>query len=149
MTKRYGALLNPTPKPATTQESAAGSDQDRTILFEPEDQLRVTQAASTLLPALSADRSSLQSPGESTHQSTGRSIGSPIVSRPKAFYITQRLDRRLDEAVRYFQQTHGIKKADRSTIVNAILDDEATWSEETLDRLVGRVIGQLTNRLTD
>ena len=39
-----------------------------------------------------------------------------------------------DEAVRYLQETHGIKKADRSTIINAMLDNEANWTDESLDR---------------
>ena len=73
--------------------------------------------------------------------------GNKIVEKPKAFYITQRVDKKLDEAVRYFQEVHGIKKADRSTIVNALLDNEANWTEEALDLLVDRVIGLLTSRL--
>ncbi len=109
-----------------------------------------------------------QSTGDSVDRSVGRSISQPtsqstnqsrdqstmnkgvkIVDRPKAFYITQRLDQRLDEAVRYLQQKHGIRKVDRSTVVNAILDNEAQWSEESLDLLVSRVISLLTSRLTD
>ncbi|MSP12833.1 MAG: hypothetical protein EXR62_07735 [Chloroflexi bacterium] len=83
-------------------------------------------------------------------QSTNRSTSpSPtkLVDRPKAFYITERLDKQLDQAVRYFQEKHGIKKVDRSTIVNAILDNEANWTEESLNLLVSRVISQLTSRL--
>jgi hypothetical protein len=58
------------------------------------------------------------------------------------------LDRWLDEAVRYLQEVHGVKKADRSTIINALLDQEAIWTEQALDELVGRVLSQLTSRLT-
>jgi hypothetical protein len=72
----------------------------------------------------------------------------PIVDRPKAFYITQHLDRKIDEAVRYFQEKYNIKKVDRSTIVNAIMDNEANWTEEALDLVVDRVISSLTSRLT-
>lgn len=95
-----------------------------------------------------------QSIRQSTKQSIKRStkqqisqLGNKIVEKPKGFYITQRLDKKLDEAVRYLQEVHGIKKADRSTIVNAILDNEANWTEEALDLLVDPVIGLLTSRL--
>lgn len=88
-----------------------------------------------------------QSAKQSTSQSTDR-LDNQIMERPKAFYISQRVDRRLDEAVRYFQEVHGIRKADRSTLVNAILDDEAHWTEESLDHIVDRIISQLTSRLT-
>jgi hypothetical protein len=91
----------------------------------------------------------------STNKSTNRSVGnlqafpSSIVDRPKAFYITERLDKDIDSAVRYFQEVHGIRKADRSTVVNAILDNEENWTPQSLDRLVDRLISQLTNRLTN
>ena len=70
------------------------------------------------------------------------------MDRPKAFYITTRLDKRLDDAVRYFQDMHGIKKADRSTVVNAMLGSEENWTDKSLDRLVSRLISHLTSRLT-
>src|SRR4051794_24596585 len=104
----------------------------------------------------SVDRSVGQSTGQSTNQSIGQSTKqqtnnlstSSIVDRPKAFYITTQLDKRLDHAVRYFQDVHGIKKADRSTVVNAMLDREENWTDRSLDQLVSRLIGQLTSRLT-
>ena len=68
--------------------------------------------------------------------------------RPKAFYITLRLDARLDQAVRYFQDIHGIKKADRSAIVNALLDQDELWTDSALDDLTAEVIDRLTSRLT-
>jgi hypothetical protein len=91
---------------------------------------------------------------QSANQSTSRltkqlTKGSRVLDRPKAFYITERLDRRLDEAVRYLQENHGIRKVDRSTVVNALLDNEANWTEEALDLIVDRVISQLTSRLTE
>lgn len=96
-------------------------------------------------------RSASQSVSQSTDQLTVTEVRvspNPVVDRPKAFYITRRLDRRLDEAVRYFQEKHSIKKVDRSTVVNAILDDDEKWTEEALDLIVDRVIRQLTSRLT-
>ncbi len=68
--------------------------------------------------------------------------------RPKAFYITLRLDARLDEAVRYLRDVRGIRKADRSAVVNALLDRDELWTESALDDLAAEVIDRLTSRLT-
>ena len=78
-----------------------------------------------------------------TSQSVERSGEPPsgqIVGRPKAFYITTRLDQRLDIAVRYFQEVHHIAKVDRSTVINVLLDQEEHFTSEQLDQLVDRVI---------
>ena len=91
-----------------------------------------------------------QSVSQSTDQQASRSAfpsETQTVDRPKSFYITVRLDRRLDEAVRYFQEAHGIKKVDRSILVNAMLDTDGNWTEEALDSLVERILQLLTNKL--
>ena len=90
-------------------------------------------------------RPASQSTSQSTDQSTSRP-SAPVVERPKAFYITKQLDRRLDEAVRYYQEKHGVRKVDRSTVVNAMMDHDANWTGDALDRLVDRVLSQLTSR---
>ncbi|SRR5712692_2807347 len=107
-------------------------------------------------PAQSTQRSINQSTDQPTDQLTNQSIsqqtlslGTRIVEKPKAFYITERLNKRLDEAVRYFQEKHGIRKVDRSTLVNVMLENDALWTEEGLDVLVEKVISQLTSRLTN
>src|SRR5712692_2894761 len=87
-----------------------------------------------------SDQSSSQSVDQPRDQSGDR------VTRV-GLYITRELDRKLDEAVRYFQERHGIKKVDRSIIVNAILGNESNWTEQSLDLIVDRVISQLTRRL--
>ncbi len=97
----------------------------------------------------SSNRSTDQSASRLINQETNRSSSSKIVDKPKAFYITERLNKRLDDAVRYFQERHGIRKVDRSTLVNAILDNDANWTEEALDLVLDRVISQLTSRLTN
>ena len=101
------------------------------------------------------NRPTAQSTHQSTERLTRRSIsqsmdaGNKILDKPKAFYITQRLNQHIDKAVRYFQEEHNIKKVDRSVVITAILDNEAYWTEEALDLLVDRVISQLTHRLTN
>ena len=54
---------------------------------------------------------------------------------------------KLDQAVTYLHKKHGIKKVDRSVIVNALLDNDALWTDEALDQLVESVVSQLTSRL--
>lgn len=96
-------------------------------------------------------RSTTQSTRQTTAQSPRPVVPNPdshIVGRPKAFYITERLNQRLDEAVVYFQRVHGLRKVDRSTVINAMLDNNEQWEDESLDRLVSRLIAQLTSRLT-
>jgi hypothetical protein len=110
------------------------------------------EAPSTPLPAKS--KSAHQSTSQSTNQLTSQLINQPasrplshIVDRPKAFYITEGLDEKLDQAVTYLQKKHGIKKVDRSVMVNALLDNDTLWTDEALDQLVERVVSQLTSRL--
>ena len=98
----------------------------------------------------SAYQPTSQSVSQSTDQQASRSAflsETKTVDRPKSFYITLRLDRRLDEAVRYFQEAHGIKKVDRSILVNAMLDNDVNWTDEALDLLVERILQLLTNKL--
>jgi hypothetical protein len=117
------------------------------------------EAPSTPLPAKSKvskpkSKSAHQSTSQSTNQLTSQLINQPasrplshIVDRPKAFYITEGLDEKLDQAVTYLQKKHGIKKVDRSVIVNALLDNDTLWTDEALDQLVESVVSQLTSRL--
>jgi hypothetical protein len=105
-------------------------------------------------PQQSTTRSASQPTGQSVRQSTDQQTSRSValsdkktVERPKSFYITTRLDKRLDEAVRYFQEAHGIKKVDRSILVNAMLDNDANWTDEALDVLVERILQLLTDKL--
>jgi len=128
--KHVSSLASPSPEGKSIQEK---TQQSR-------DQL------TNRLTNQSTEQSTKQSIVQLTQKSTTQSANK-IVDKPKGFYITERLNKRLDEAVDYFQEVHGIKKADRSTVVNAILDNEANWTEESLDLLVDRVISLLTSRL--
>ncbi len=125
----------PSPEPAQAIEAKPKPTSKR------QSQRSANQSTNQLV-----DQSTSQSTGLTATASTPRS--NKIVDRPKAFYITARLDRRLDEAVRYFQDTHGLRKVDRSTLINALLDDDSLWTDNSLDHLVDQLISQLTSRLT-
>jgi hypothetical protein len=95
------------------------------------------------------DRSVDQSTDQQISQSTDQLIDidtlGPIVARPRAFYITQKLDRWLDEAVRQLKEK-GIHKADRSVVVNALLHNPALFTSKALDDMRKRLLAHLTNK---
>src|SRR2546429_9345609 len=39
-----------------------------------------------------------------------------VMDKPRGFYITEQLNKHIDEAVRYYQEQHNLKKVDRSII---------------------------------
>ena len=94
----------------------------------------------------SISQSTNQSSNQSTDQSVNQLTG-PIVDRPVAFYIPKIIDKKIDEAVLYYQENRS-KKIDRSAVVAALLGDPNIWTHEALARLAGKVIRQLTYRLT-
>src|SRR5205814_5834771 len=89
-----------------------------------------------------------QSIEQSINQSS-RNNADKVMEKPRGFYITQRLNQRIDEAVRYYQEKHNLKKVDRSIVVTVLLENEANWTEEALDLLLDKIIHQLTRRLTN
>ena len=98
-------------------------------------------------------RSTEQLTNQSTGKSTNRSIDQPsdldslgpVVDRPRAFYITQKIDNWLDDGVRYLK-SKGIHKVDRSVLVNAILHDPDHYQSKSLDNLRKRILIHLTNK---
>ena len=142
---RYSILLDEPKKPAAKPADSPAAAKPKADHTDASRQSTPRQRPEAL--SRSANQSTNRSDNQSVSQPTGQSTNK-IVDRPKAFYITTRLDRKLDQAVEYFKEKHGIRKVDRSVVVNALLDNEAVWSEESLDRMVSRVIDQLTSRLT-
>jgi hypothetical protein len=134
--------IRPRRQPNATDMREQGDQQPDAKTVPTPSQQQINQPVDRLTSRLTN-----QSTSQLTNQSTYIS-GNRVVGRPKAFYITERLDARLDDAVKYLQDKHGIRKVDRSTIVNALLDNEANWAEENLELLVSRVLSLLTSRLT-
>ena len=108
----------------------------------------------------SPDQSTEQSINQSTDQSINRlterltnrfnhPASIKVMDKPRGFYITEQLNKHIDEAVRYYQERHNLKKVDRSIVVTALLDNETNWTEEALDLLLDRILNQLTSRLTN
>ena len=69
----------------------------------------------------------------------------PIVDRPRAFYITQKVDRWLDEAVRYLRD-NGIHKMDRSVLVNALIHNPDHFKPTSLEKIRQRLLDHLINK---
>jgi hypothetical protein len=88
-----------------------------------------------------------QSTDQLVDQSTGQLIGK-VLDKPVAFYIPEIINKKIDEAVRYYQKKYG-KKIDRSAVVSAFLGDPDSWTNEALDNLADKVIEQLTSRLVN
>ena len=98
-----------------------------------------------------------QSTDQSTNQSTNRPIDQPIdwptkveelgpvVGKPRAFYVTQRVDAWLDEAVRYLR-SKDLYKVDRSIVVNTLLHSPDLFEPAALDKLRKRLLAHLTNK---
>jgi hypothetical protein len=139
----FSKLINPhTAKPADAPKLESKTEAPPSPL--PSTPTRTPQKTTRIA------KSTRQSTGQSTNQFISQPMSRPltrIVDRPKAFYITEGLDEKLDKAVLYLQKKHGIKKVDRSVIMNAVLDNDTLWTDEALDQLVERVVSQLTSRL--
>ena len=97
----------------------------------------------------STDQSTKRPVNRSTDRSTDQlskvdTLG-PIVDRPRAFYITQKVDRWLDEAVRYLRDK-GIYKMDRSVLVNALIHNPDLYEPDSLEKMRQRLLAHLTNK---
>ena len=102
----------------------------------------------------SVDKPVGQSTDQSTDESTSQtsdplaepeSLGS-IVERPRAFYITEKIDRWLDEGVRHLQDM-GLHKMDRSVLINGLLHDPKIFKPINLDANRKRFMAHLTNKM--
>ena len=97
---------------------------------------------------------------QSTDQSASRSTNpaaekppeiSPILGRPKAFYLTEKQDQELDTAVTKLSerlQGRVEQKIDRSTVIRLLLESSNITSEQTIQRLAEQQIQQLLSQLT-
>jgi hypothetical protein len=127
---------------------------DYTQLMNLEKQRKEHHSPSSVQPtpphqsiAQSTNPSIDQSMNQSIDQSTSKT-SNKVMEKPRGFYITEQVNQRIDEAVRYYQEKHHLNKVDRSIVVTVLLENEAIWTEEALDGVLNRVIGQLTKRLT-
>src|SRR5207248_10046140 len=78
----------------------------------------------------STEQSINLSPHRSIDPSMSHLSGSPsnrVMDKPRGFYITEHLNQQIDEAVRYYQEKHNLKKVDRSIVVTTLLANETNW----------------------
>ena len=93
---------------------------------------------STNLPAT-------QSTNRSSDQLSRIDALGPIVDRPRAFYITLKVDRWLDESVRYLK-VKGMHKMDRSVLLNSLLHNPLLFKPSSLDKIRNQLLAHLTNK---
>lgn len=134
-------------------ESEAGTAQSRSTLKT--NQQRASRTPASQSPGQSTGRPTTQSADrpvpKSQDVSKDRLAGtSPILPRPKSFYITERQDELIDDvvkAVRKHKRTQALLRIrrlaapDRSTVVRLIFEDIDCASKEVVNRLVERLVG--------
>jgi hypothetical protein len=108
----------------------------------------------------STSRSTDQSVDSSIDQLTDRSINpspsipfdrSPVLGKPKGFYITEQQDQDLNAAVTKLaaaMKGRSVQKIDRSTVVRLLLEDSGITTDDTINRLAARLVNRLVNQLT-
>jgi len=124
---------------------------------QPEENQQKASSPSNNQPIAQSTKQSIsQSTDQSAVRLTNRLIkrltnpdSSKVMDKPRAFYITEQVNKRIDEAVRYYQEKCNLAKVDRSIVVTALLENESNWTERALDLLMDRVINQLTSRLVN
>lgn len=93
-----------------------------------------------------------RSTSASTISPTEKSLDrSPILGRPKAFYITEQQDRDLDLAVTKLGQHTADKigqKIDRSTVLRLLLEAADLTNDHTIERLTSQLVSRLIRQLT-
>jgi hypothetical protein len=108
------------------------------------------------LTAETTSRPTTASASQSTRQSTKsrptrRFDSSPILGRPKSFYITDQQDKELDTAVARLTerlQGRGNQKIDRSTVMRLLLEVSDVSNDATIDRLADQLVNRLVSQLT-
>ncbi len=124
----------------------------------PPDQSAAASAAPAATQATShtASQPTAQPTSQSTKQPTKqrparRFDTSPILGRPKSFYITGQQDKDLDAAVARLTerlQGRGNQKIDRSTVMRLLLEVSDVSNEATVDRLADQLVSRLVSQLT-
>lgn len=156
MTNTYDMLLNPpVKKPQQSEKKTIDANgQGNQQISKPVRKTNrpvPTQASKPLLnkekKAKIPDINSVNQPiNQSVNQLINRQTNQ-LMNKPTGFYISEQLDVRLDQAVEYFRRKHGLKKVDRSIVINALLEKEELWEEPFLDQLIEGLIRLLTHRL--
>ena len=144
MSNTYDILLNP---PPSKQQKPAEKKADISEPVKQQPHIEEKKLASN-------KKSKLTRPPKPRTSSINQPINSFInqpnnrlMNKPTGFYITEQLDNRLDQAVEYFRKQHGLKKVDRSIVLNALLERDELWADSSLNQLINQLIRLLTIRL--
>lgn len=139
-------------------------DTGGTALADPAQQAESVEQPAVQAPSQSTSRpasrpkSRLEQPANgATGARTARSAGtpgfdtSPVLGRPKSFYITAQQDKDLDLAVTKLTERlegRGTQKIDRSTLMRLLLEVSDLTNEGTVDRLATQMVSRLVSQLT-
>jgi hypothetical protein len=151
------------PAPSTTQSTVQSTNQsthqpvdqltNKQIIQSPEQPTdQVTNTLSNQPMSQTNDkpvnRQRSQSPNPPIKQAIDTSM---IIGKPKGFYISEKQDTALDEAVRNVSEILKGKvsnKIDRSTIIRLVLEEANLEAKETAEKLANRLVSRLINQLT-
>jgi len=129
------------------------ADHTRPVPAAPQRPARPSTRRST---AQSTDRSTNQSIDQLTDPSIAQPAeppfdSSPILGKPKGFYITEQQDEDLNTAVVKLTarlKGRGTHKVDRSTVVRLLLEVNDVTDDRSINRLANRLVNRLVNQLT-
>ncbi len=145
-----GIPVEPEPTMRSAKRLASQSTSESTARLTNLSTSESTQQSTTQSTNRSTEESTTISTGETT---TNRYDESPILGRPKSFYISHQQDKDLDLAVAKLasgQYGPQIQRIDRSSLLRLILEAMDITSEQTLQRLhqhhVDRQLYQLNSR---
>lgn len=141
-----------TAKQAPTSAAADDTSSDTGLSTDDTARSKTTDQTTTK----STDESSHQSTHQSTQASTKAATAGPfdysvILSRPKAFYITEQQDADLDQAVNQLTKRVAGKvgqTVDRSTLVRLLLERADLANPATIEQLHGQLVSRLISQLT-
>jgi len=92
------------------------------------------------------------SPPRSRRQNKKRFDNSPVLSRPKSFYITKQQDADIDDIAERIEELLEGKiahKIDRSVVVRLILESEDWTSDDAVNMLSKHLVNKLVSQLVD
>ena len=134
---------SPTPKLGAAQKSRTKESKARKETNAPVDQS--TDQSTNQLTNRPIDRQIDQLTNWLAYSDLDVSKLGPVVERPRAFYITQKVDNWLDEAVRYLRQK-GMHKVDRSVLINALLHNQDLFKPRFLNKISKILLAHMTNK---
>lgn len=76
----------------------------------------------------------------------GQLVGPMKKGSPPAFYLSEIISNKIDDAVEYYKAKRKLRQVDRTAVVAAILGDPEIWKSKALGELAEKVMEQFNDR---